>query len=179
MMHDTILNQPVVCADWFDLRPLRKSDQGSVQAMMSEKRLAQMTAKIPHPLPSGAATDFVMQSMSEDRVEDVWAMDASRSDGAAFMGLITLQKLDQVQAEISYWVAPEFWNKGVAQAAVRAMVVANPLGNRTLFASVFQENLASAKVVTNCGFEYLGDAESFCVARNAAVPTWTYIKKLN
>ena len=29
----------------------------------------------------------------------------------------------------------------------------------------------------NAGFDYLGDAEAFSVARNAKVPTWTYIKK--
>jgi hypothetical protein len=30
----------------------------------------------------------------------------------------------------------------------------------------------------NAGFEYLGDAESYSVARSAALPTWTYLKKL-
>jgi hypothetical protein len=33
-------------------------------------------------------------------------------------------------------------------------------------------------VLTNNGFAYIGDAESFSVARNARVPTWTYIRKL-
>ena len=28
------------------------------------------------------------------------------------------------------------------------------------------------------GFVYLGDAETYCVARDAAVPTWTYSRKL-
>ncbi len=32
--------------------------------------------------------------------------------------------------------------------------------------------------LTNCGFEYLGDAETFSVARNARVSTWTYIRKM-
>ena len=36
----------------------------------------------------------------------------------------------------------------------------------------------SARVLTNCGFVYLGDAETFSVARNARVPTWTYIRKM-
>jgi len=42
---------------------------------------------------------------------------------------------------------------------------------------VFQDNPASARVLTNCGFEYIGDAEAFSVARNAKVPTWTYLRK--
>jgi RimJ/RimL family protein N-acetyltransferase len=75
-------------------------------------------------------------------------------------------------------VAPAFWNTGLASEAVRALVEANPMGNKTMFASVFQDNPASAKVLVNCGFEYIGDAESFSIARNAKVPTWTYLKKL-
>ena len=29
------------------------------------------------------------------------------------------------------------------------------------------------------GFDYIGEAEAFSVARNATVETWTYIKKLD
>jgi RimJ/RimL family protein N-acetyltransferase len=47
-----------------------------------------------------------------------------------------------------------------------------------MFASVFQDNPASARVLTHCGFEYLGDAESYSVARESTVPTWTYLRKL-
>ena len=68
---------------------------------------------------------------------------------------------------------------GQRAAILRALVAANPLGDRTLFAEVFQDNLGSAKLLTNCGFEYLGDAETFSVARNSRVPTWTYVKKLD
>ena len=87
--------------------------------------------------------------------------------------------MDRDQSEISFWIAPAFWNSGLASEAVRAMVDANPQKAKTLFAAVFQDNPASARVVTNAGFEYLGDAEAFSVARNTTVPTWTYIKKLS
>jgi RimJ/RimL family protein N-acetyltransferase len=75
-------------------------------------------------------------------------------------------------------VAPGLWNTGFASEAVSAMVAANPLMARTLFAEVFQDNTGSARVLTNCGFEYLGDAEAFSLARNAKVPTWTYVRKM-
>ena len=50
---------------------------------------------------------------------------------------------------------------------------------KTIFGSVFQDNPASSRVLTNAGFEYIGEAESFSVARSAMVTTWTYIKKLD
>ena len=178
MMYEPIVNQPVIDTGWFDLRPLRKSDQGLIDHFASDRRVAEMTPKIPHPLPPGAATDYVMRAMSEDRNEDVWAMDALRSGSSELMGLIALERMDRDHAEVAFWVAPAFWNNGVAQAAVRALVDANPLDNAAIFASVFQDNPASAKVVTQCGFDYLGDAESYCVSRDTPVPTWTYLKKL-
>ena len=68
--------------------------------------------------------------------------------------------------------------KVLTTEAVQALVNANPHGSRTLFAEAFQDNPGSARVLTNCGFEYLGDAESWSVARNALVPTWTYLRKM-
>jgi hypothetical protein len=70
--------------------------------------------------------------------------------------------MDRGQSEIGYWVAPAMWNTGFASEAVNALVAANPLqNNRTIFGSVFQDNAGSARVLTNAGFDYLGDAEAF------------------
>jgi RimJ/RimL family protein N-acetyltransferase len=78
--------------------------------------------------------------------------------------------MDRGQSEIGYWVAPAMWNTGFASEAVDALVSANPLENTTIFGSVFQDNPGSARVLTNAGFEYLGDAEAFSVARGRRFP---------
>jgi RimJ/RimL family protein N-acetyltransferase len=170
--------QAVIETDRFDLRPLRRSDMGLIELYGSDERVARMTTSIPHPLPPGMTEAFVTRAMADDREEDVWAIDGSKSEAAELMGLISLKKMDRDQSEIGYWVAPPYWNTGLASHAVTALVAANPLQNKTIFASVFQDNPASARVLTHCGFEYLGDAESFSLARDTTVPTWTYLKKL-
>ena len=178
MKLDPILNQPLVETDRFDLRPLRKSDMGLIALYASDDRVARMSASIPHPLPPGATEAFVARALSTTRTEDVWAMDGTKSDGPDLMGVIGLERLDRDQSEVGYWVAPAFWNTGLASDAVQALVDANPMDNKTMFASVFQDNPASARVLIHCGFEYLGDAETFCVARDTTMPTWTYSRKL-
>ena len=178
MKLDKIADQPVIEAARVTLRPLRRSDQGLIELYASDVRVARMTTSIPHPIPPGMAEAFVARAMEEDRDEDVWAIDATKSGGDALLGLISLERMDRNQSEIGYWVAPQAWNTGIASEAVETLVSANPLQNDAMFASVFQDNPASARVLTNCGFEYLGDAESFSVARDAAVPTWTYSHKL-
>ena len=68
---------------------------------------------------------------------------------------------------------------GRVPLVVQALIAANPQACRTIFAEVFQDNAGTARVLTNAGFEYLGDAETFSVARGARVATWTYIRKLD
>lgn len=178
MIQQAILAQPVIEAERFTLRPLRRSDAGLISLYTADKRLAEGTRTIPHPLPPGATEAYIARSLSEKRPEDVWVMDGSAHDLAEVLGVVSLSHMERAQSEIKYWVAPAFWNTGLASEAVAAMVAANPHKARTLFAEVFQDNTGSARVLTNCGFDYLGDAEAFSVARNTMVPTWTYVKKI-
>ncbi|SLN11100.1 Acetyltransferase (GNAT) family protein [Roseovarius litorisediminis] len=177
MKLETIINQPVIEVERFDLRPLRPSDVGLIAMNLSDPRVALNTSSIPHPMPPGMVEAMIARAQAEDRIEDFWAMDGIKSGAPEVMGVISLVRLNREQSEVGYWVAPAFWNSGVASEAVEALMAANPQNCRTIFASVFQDNAASARVLTNCGFQYLGDAESFSVARNAKVPTWTYSLK--
>ncbi|SFE23682.1 GNAT family N-acetyltransferase [Roseivivax sediminis] len=161
-----------------DLRPLALTDIPWITRFAGDCRVACMTTILPHPLPPGTAEACYDRAHAPDRTEEVWAMDARRSGGAPLAGLITLEDMGRGQSEIGYWVEPGSWNTGLASDAVRALVTANPLGNCTIFGSVFQDNPASARVLLNAGFEYIGDAEAKSVARGAIVPTWTYLKRL-
>jgi RimJ/RimL family protein N-acetyltransferase len=178
MIQEQITVQPVVAAGRFVLRPLRRSDAGLIALYLGDRRVATATPSVPHPLPPGAAEAFVARAMGEPRDTDVWALDGSMQGLAEVLGLVSLTRIGDAQSEISYWVAPAFWNTGFASEAVNAIVAANPHGARTLLAEVFQDNPASARVLTNAGFAYLGDAECFAVARGAKVPTWTYTRKM-
>jgi len=177
MKHERIPDQPAIEAGRFCLRPLRCSDTGLIELYAGDARVAMNTSSIPHPLPPGTVEALIERANAEDRIEDYWAMDGSREGGSEVMGLISLARMDRDQSEIGYWVAPAYWNTGVASAAIEALLQADPQNCKTIFASVFQDNAASARVLTNCGFTYLGDAETFSVARNARVPTWTYSRK--
>ena len=101
-----------------------------------------------------------------------------REKGHGVLVVTILTRMDRDQAQLGYWVAPAYWNTGLASEAVLALVGANPLGNTQMFAEVFQDNPASARVLVHAGFEYIGDAEAHSVARGANVPTWTYIRKM-
>jgi RimJ/RimL family protein N-acetyltransferase len=177
-MLQMIEKQITIPAERFVLRPAQVSDVGLIAMHAGDVRVAEGTSSIPHPLPPGAAEAFVARAMNPGQSERVWVMDGTGDGMPEVMGVISLKQMDRDQAEIGYWVAPAFWNTGYASEAVQALVAANPLKNAAIFAQVFQDNPGSARVLTNCGFGYLGDAESFSVARNARVQTWTYLRKM-
>ena len=178
MIQEQIIDQATFETDRLTLRPLRMSDMGLLDLHGGDERVSRMTRSIPHPLPPGASESFIKSTWKTDRTEDVWAIDGSKSDLPELVGCIGLERMDRNQSEIGYWIAPAVWNMGLARDALGKLLVENPQQCETVFGSVFQDNPASARVLTHCGFEYLGDAEAYAVARQATVPTWTYLRKL-
>ena len=178
MKLETITRQPVIDSARVSLRPLQYGDAALVAKHANDQRIAQMTTSLPFPLSEGAAEEFVGEALAEDRVQDVWAIDGGKSDAPALLGVISLKYLDRDQSEVGYWVAPEFWNRGYAGEAVKTLLTSNPHANRSVVASVFQDNPASARVLAGAGFTWLGEAEAFSLSRAAHVPTWTYLKTL-
>ncbi|MGR3492110.1 MAG: GNAT family N-acetyltransferase [Shimia sp.] len=171
MTPETVTLQPTLRTERLTLRPLHQADAGAIAMYAGDARVAKMTSSISHPYPKGGAEAFIARQSGEV----VWALDASRSGQDELIGVIGLKPLDRGQSEIGYWLAPAMWNMGLAREAAMALVTANPLGNCSIFGRAFQDNPASARVLTHCGFAYLGEAEQFSVARGAHVPTWTYI----
>ncbi|WBU62847.1 GNAT family N-acetyltransferase [Paracoccus aerodenitrificans] len=175
---ELIREQPVIASERLVLRPLRRSDVGLITHYTSDRRVAEGTRAIPHPLPPGAAETFVARAMEPGRSEDVWAIDGSARGLGEVLGVVSLTRMEDDQSELGFWVGAGFWNTGFASEAVAALIEENPHDSRTLFAEVFQDNPGSARVLTNSGFAYLGDAESWSVARNGRVPTWTYLRRM-
>ncbi len=171
---------PSIVTPRLELRAPRSSDKGLIELYASDERVARMTRSIPHPLPPGATDAFVESALNGQLREDIWVLDGSRAGLGEVVGVIGLERMEAAkgQSEVGYWVAPALWNTGLASEAVQTLLDANPHRAATIFASVFQDNPMSGRVLTNAGFEYLGDAEAYSVARGAIVQTWTYLRRL-
>jgi len=161
------------------LRSLVAADADALATAAAELRLAQGPAFAPPPPPDGAGAAFVADALVARRDADIWAIDGTPSGDGPLLGIVSLKPLGRGQSQIGYWVAPACRNSGIASRAVRALVNANPHAARTLFAEVFQHNPVSARVLTQAGFDYIGDAEAVSVAHGgASVPTWTYLRRM-
>ncbi|PZQ47912.1 MAG: GNAT family N-acetyltransferase [Rhodovulum sulfidophilum] len=158
------------------LRRLRPSDAAVLTLYASDPRVAKMTTDIPHPYPPGYAEAYVERVTRPGARELAWGIDLGEDDaGNGLIGRISLRRLADGAAELSYWIAPAFWNAGYASEAVEAVVRhADAHGIPALVAQVLQDNERAARALTRAGFAYLGAGEAHSVGRGAMVPTFRY-----
>lgn len=178
-MSDLGFDQPDLTTPRLRLRRLAPADAALIHLYASDARVARMTTSIPHPNPPGSAEAFIARATRPGATETVWALDAGEERENGLIGLISLKRAGEGLAEIGYWVAPAFWNAGYAGEAVEAVVrEAARQGLQALTAEVFQDNLASARVLTRAGFGYVGIGESYSVARGAMTPVFRYRREI-
>lgn len=162
-----------ICTPRLVLRPLRLSDAGPIGLHASDPRVARMTAAIPHPYPPGAAAAFIEGTLAGRRGEEVWAIDATPSEGEELIGVIGYKPGAQ---GLGYWLGVPYWGAGYATEAVSALVghLFGARGIGHVETAVFADNEASAAVLLKAGFRETGTADVYCVARGAAVPSRSF-----
>lgn len=88
-------------------------------------------------------------------------------DGKAVgnVGIQPCGDVERISAEIGYWIGESYWGKGVTSDAVKAVVEYTFTHTEIirLFASVYEYNIASMKVLEKAGFTCL------CVKHKAAI----------
>ena len=152
------------------LRALDRADEGPITLYAGDRRVAWMTGPIPHPYPPGAAAAYIDAALS-GRGQTVWALDATPSGGASFLGVIAFTPQT---ATIGYWIGPPFWRQGYATEAAQT-VSDHLLGHLPeLHASAMVENTASQKVLQRAGFVRSGTRQSHSIARGHNVDIYTY-----
>jgi ribosomal-protein-alanine N-acetyltransferase len=74
--------------------------------------------------------------------------------------------------ELTYWIRKDMWGRGVATAAVAALL--EDVTVRPIHARVVEDNTGSARVLERNGFVRIGSEDAFAEARQAAVTEITY-----
>ena len=181
-MSETILQPVDIVTERLRLRRFRPSDAALVELMASDRRVAWMTERVPHPYPPGVAAGFVARVAAGTADEIGWAIDTDLGTGTGddeaengLIGTIMLRLDGPGTARGGYWLAPAFWGTGYATEALEGVVgFARDAGFEALTARVFQDNPASVKVLMHAGFAYVDDGEAYSLARGTMVPTHNY-----
>jgi hypothetical protein len=112
---------PVLETKRLVLRAPRLGDVKTLAALANDRRIAENTARIPHPYRSADAEEFIA---SANRGNDTAFLITQRNGqgNAQVVGACGFSQLDRHPPEIGYWLGVKHWGKGYATEAVRAMI---------------------------------------------------------
>ena len=137
------------------LRRLQADDAALIQPLADNWEVAKQTVNLSFPFNMAEARHFVERAMlaADAGRESVFAL--VRQEDLALLGLIGLV-LDVAPLEAGYWLGQEHWGRGYASEALQATLEYSrqSLNCRRVDAAVFEENTASIRVLTKCGFAY-------------------------
>ena len=143
---------PVLETERLVLRAPRLGDAKVVKTLANDRRIAENTARIPHPYKLSDAEDFISSAnRSNETVFLITARDV-------VIGACGFAQVDRHPPEIGYWLGTKYWGNGYATEAVRALIdhAFTDLDSEALQAAARVTNPASRRVLEKCGFQWTG-----------------------
>jgi RimJ/RimL family protein N-acetyltransferase len=144
---------PVLKTERLILRVPRPEDAKAVAQLANDRRIAENTARIPHPYRLADAEAFIAGA-SNGRDEVTFLITLDRT----VIGCCGLARLDGPAPDLGYWIGAPFWGNGYATEAVRALLehAFTDLGHEAVQSAARVTNPASRRVLEKCGFQWTG-----------------------
>ena len=144
---------PVLETERLILRAPRLGDAKILATLANDRRIAENTARIPHPYRMADAEDFIATANLGGEAGFLIAL-----RNGAVIGACGFTQVDRHPPEIGYWLGVKFWGKGYATEAVRAVIddVFTDLDCEALQSAARVTNPASRRVLEKCGFQWTG-----------------------
>ena len=139
------------------LRAPRLGDAKTVAVLANDRRIAENTARIPHPYRAGDAEDFISSAnLGNEAVFIIALRNGARTEQV--IGACGYTQVDRHPPEIGYWLGVKHWGKGYATEALHAVIdyAFTDLEHEALNAGARVTNPASRRVLEKCGFQWTG-----------------------
>ena len=135
----------VIETDRLILRPYRTSDAGVVARSLDNINVSRWLTRVPHPYTRQDALNFfAMKSGSSDAIYAV-------CDEDELVGCVS------IQSELGYWYGEQFWGRGYATEAARALMARHFSSTSDTVPSGYHlGNAGSKRVLEKLGFQPTG-----------------------
>jgi RimJ/RimL family protein N-acetyltransferase len=144
---------PVLETKRLTLRAPRLADAKTVAALANDKRIAENTARIPHPYRLADAESFIAGAAQSGEVVFLIAL-----RDKTVIGACGIMYHHDATPELGYWLGVDYWGKGFATEALHAVIdyAFTDLAHEALQAGARVTNPASRRVLEKCGFQWTG-----------------------
>jgi RimJ/RimL family protein N-acetyltransferase len=142
------------------LRPVARAEIDRIVVLAGDRRVAEMTRSIPHPLTVADVAGWI--DSLERKGDRVFAIHRRSDDEPAEPTLIGVVGLtapaDGGVAEVGYWLGAPYWGRGYMTEALRRVLryAFGDLKLTSVVADAFAENARSVGVLVKSGFDVEG-----------------------
>lgn len=137
--------------------------------------------QFPYPYTELAAKQWI-EIANTDKPLTNFAIEY-KGNAIGGIGIIKQDDIFRKNAEIGYWIGEKYWNKGIASKALKAMIeyAFENFAIIRIYAHVFENNIASLRVLKKCHFEEEARLKSAVIKNNIIQDCLIYsiIKKEN
>lgn len=159
------------------IRKWELSDAGNLAAILSNKKIQDnLRDGLPYPYTEQDGIEFISDMLSADE-NDTFAF-AIIVDGKVIgsIGVFRQDNIHRRTAELGYYIAEEYWGKGIMTEAVKQICeyIFAKSDIIRIYAEPFAYNAASCRVLEKVGFQYEGTLRSNAVKNGKVIDMKMY-----
>ena len=172
---DLSYDSPVLLTQRLVLRPPHIDDISDLAAIANDRRIAEMTSRMPHPYGMNDARKFLEGCVGGQHEGYIYAM--TLAETGQLIGFCGLEKRQRSGGfEIGFWLGADYWGAGYATEAATALVdqAFRSTPAERIHAVCRTVNPQSRNVIRKSGFSFTGLDEIETVSAGR-VPVERYV----
>lgn len=159
------------------IRKWELSDAKDLAAALSNKKVQDnLRDGLPYPYTEQDGKEFISAMFSADENETFAFAITVDNMVIGSIGIFRQGNIHRQTAELGYYIAEEYWGKGIMTEAVK-QICEYVFGNSDIiriYAEPFAYNIASCRVLEKVGFQYEGTLRSNAVKNSKVIDMKMY-----
>ena len=159
------------------IRKWELSDAKDLAAALSNKKVQDnLRDGLPYPYTEQDGKEFISAMLSADENETFAFAITVDNMVIGSIGIFRQGNIHRQTAELGYYIAEEYWGKGIMAEAVK-QICEYVFGNSDIiriYAEPFAYNIASCRVLEKAGFQYEGTLRSNAVKNSKVIDMKMY-----
>lgn len=155
------------------LRLPRSDDSPALAQLLNDYDVVKWLSNVPYPYAISDAEEWV-QIVNESINDESPSIQLSIFMNDVLIGGAGLRYIEDGVHELGYWLAQEYWGKGLALEAATELLRygRESLADLRIIAHCAKDNAASMSVLRKLGFEATGEVNVYCAPRDASLPSF-------
>ena len=159
------------------IRKWELSDAKDLAAALSNKKVQDnLRDGLPYPYTEQDGKEFISAMLSADENETFAFAIMVDDKVVGSIGIFRQGNIHRQTAELGYYIAEEYWDKGIMTEAVKQICeyVFGDSDIIRIYAEPFAYNIASCRVLEKVGFQYEGTLRSNAVKNGKVIDMKMY-----